>query len=184
MRPAPGSSPDRFTGPLNFRAHRRVDRRDGRPRSLRCERLMRLLNPQSLARHTDRLRRAAWALCGSRRDAEDLVQETFTRVLEDVRVLDWDATRRSKSGSSMPRSPGCPGATAAPWSRSGLSYAETGRSLGVREATVATRVFRVRRLRAGRRAEEERPRTEPPPSGPRVRTRESPLAATMGERAA
>src|SRR6202042_3329996 len=25
--------------------------------------------------------RAAWALCGSREDAEDLVQETFTRVL-------------------------------------------------------------------------------------------------------
>ena len=35
----------------------------------------------------DRLYRAAWALCGSREDAEDLVQETFTRVLAKPRVL-------------------------------------------------------------------------------------------------
>lgn len=48
---------------------------------------MRLLNPQSLVGHTDRLHRAAWALCGSRQDAEDLVQETFTRVLARPRLL-------------------------------------------------------------------------------------------------
>lgn len=45
------------------------------------------LDPQSLPRHTDRLYRAAWALCGSREDAEDLVQETFARVLARPRSL-------------------------------------------------------------------------------------------------
>ncbi|HET7297023.1 MAG TPA: RNA polymerase sigma factor [Gemmatimonadales bacterium] len=45
------------------------------------------LDPQSLAQHTDRLYRAAWALCGSREDAHDLVQETFVRVLARPRFL-------------------------------------------------------------------------------------------------
>jgi RNA polymerase sigma-70 factor (ECF subfamily) len=48
---------------------------------------MRALDPQSLTRHVDRLYRAAWALCGSREDAEDLVQETFARVLSKPRLL-------------------------------------------------------------------------------------------------
>jgi RNA polymerase sigma-70 factor (ECF subfamily) len=48
---------------------------------------MRTLDPQSLTKHVDRLYRAAWALCGSREDAEDLVQETFARVLARERVL-------------------------------------------------------------------------------------------------
>jgi RNA polymerase sigma-70 factor (ECF subfamily) len=51
---------------------------------------MRTLDPQSLTRHVDRLYRAAWALCGSREDAEDLVQETFARVLSRPRVLRGD----------------------------------------------------------------------------------------------
>jgi RNA polymerase sigma-70 factor, ECF subfamily len=51
---------------------------------------MRTLDPQSLIRHTDRLYRAAWALCGSREDAEDLVQDTFARVLSKPRVLRGD----------------------------------------------------------------------------------------------
>jgi RNA polymerase sigma-70 factor (ECF subfamily) len=45
------------------------------------------LDPQSLPRHLNRLYRAAWALCGSPHDAEDLVQETFARVLARPRLL-------------------------------------------------------------------------------------------------
>jgi RNA polymerase sigma-70 factor, ECF subfamily len=51
---------------------------------------MRTLDPQSLSQHVDRLYRAAWGLCGSREDAEDLVQETFARVLSRPRVLRGD----------------------------------------------------------------------------------------------
>lgn len=51
---------------------------------------MRALDPQSLTRHIDRLYRAAWALCGSREDAEDLVQDTFARVLAKPRLLRGD----------------------------------------------------------------------------------------------
>jgi RNA polymerase sigma-70 factor (ECF subfamily) len=46
-----------------------------------------LLDPDSLGRHIDQLFRAAWALCGSRDDAEDLVQETFLNVLKRPRFL-------------------------------------------------------------------------------------------------
>ena len=46
-----------------------------------------LLEPDSLSRHIDQLYRAAWALCGSRHDAEDLVQETFVNVLKRPRWL-------------------------------------------------------------------------------------------------
>lgn len=45
------------------------------------------LDPESLPRHLDRLYRAAWALCGSPHEAEDLVQETFARVLARPRML-------------------------------------------------------------------------------------------------
>jgi RNA polymerase sigma-70 factor (ECF subfamily) len=51
---------------------------------------MRILDPQSLPKHVDRLYRAAWALCGSREDAEDLVQETFARVLSRPRAMHGD----------------------------------------------------------------------------------------------
>jgi RNA polymerase sigma-70 factor (ECF subfamily) len=45
------------------------------------------LDPEGLGDHIDRLYRAAWGLCGSREDAEDLVQETFARVLRRPRLL-------------------------------------------------------------------------------------------------
>ncbi len=47
----------------------------------------RQLDPARLGDHLDRLYRAAWALCGSREDAEDLVQETYSRVLARPRFL-------------------------------------------------------------------------------------------------
>jgi RNA polymerase sigma-70 factor, ECF subfamily len=46
-----------------------------------------VLDPEDLGDHLDRLFRAAWALCRSREDAEDLVQETFARVLARPRAL-------------------------------------------------------------------------------------------------
>ena len=47
----------------------------------------RRLDPARLGDHLDRLYRAAWALAGSREDAEDLVQETYSRVLARPRFL-------------------------------------------------------------------------------------------------
>jgi RNA polymerase sigma-70 factor (ECF subfamily) len=46
-----------------------------------------VLDSEGLGDHFDRLFRAAWALCSSREDAEDLVQETFARVLARPRAL-------------------------------------------------------------------------------------------------
>jgi RNA polymerase sigma-70 factor (ECF subfamily) len=51
---------------------------DGTPREL---------DPNALGDHVDRLYRAAWALCGDRHDAEDLVQETYARVLAKPRLV-------------------------------------------------------------------------------------------------
>ena len=48
------------------------------------------LDPAVLGDHFDRLYRAAWALCGSREDAEDLVQDTYARVLARPRVVRSD----------------------------------------------------------------------------------------------
>jgi RNA polymerase sigma-70 factor, ECF subfamily len=47
----------------------------------------RKLDPERLGDHLDRLFRAAWAMCGSRETAEDLVQETYARVLAHPRFL-------------------------------------------------------------------------------------------------
>lgn len=45
------------------------------------------LDPARLGDHLDRLYRAAWALTGAREDAEDLVQETYAKVLARPRLL-------------------------------------------------------------------------------------------------
>jgi RNA polymerase sigma-70 factor, ECF subfamily len=45
------------------------------------------LDPARLGDHLDRLYRAAWALCGSREEADDLVQETYARVLSRPRLV-------------------------------------------------------------------------------------------------
>ncbi len=47
----------------------------------------RQLDPETLGDHIDRLYRAARSLCGSREESENLVQETFARVLRKPRML-------------------------------------------------------------------------------------------------
>jgi RNA polymerase sigma-70 factor, ECF subfamily len=49
--------------------------------------MARRLDPATLGDHVDRLYRAARAMSGSREEAEDLVQETFERVLQRPRFL-------------------------------------------------------------------------------------------------
>jgi RNA polymerase sigma-70 factor (ECF subfamily) len=162
---------------------------------------MRILDPQSLSKHIDRLYRAAWGLCGSREDAEDLVQETFARVLSRRRVLRSDdelyylmrvlrntfltsrrtAARRPLAVATLEevvtadsRPMGRPDqalevselyATIAQLPQDfrdalvavdvlGLSYREAARALGVREATITTRLFRARKQIAERLVEE------------------------------
>jgi len=153
---------------------------------------MRILDPQSLGGHVDRLYRAAWGLCGSREDAEDLVQETFARVLSRPRLLHGEddlyylmkvlrntflssrrtASRRPQTVATLddiavadPKLLGRPQealevqelyATIAELPEDfrlamvaidvlGLSYREAARALGVREATITTRLFRARK---------------------------------------
>jgi len=75
-----------------------------------------LLDPQTLGDHFDRLFRAAWALCGSREDAEDLVQDTYASVLARPRLVRDDGDlayllralrnhflNRRRSAASRPR---------------------------------------------------------------------------------
>jgi RNA polymerase sigma-70 factor, ECF subfamily len=194
---------------------------------------MRMLDPQSLPQHVDRLFRAAWALCGSREDAEDLVQETFARVLARPRVLHGDedlyylmrvlrntflTTRRT--ASRRPVTSTTLDAIVAADSRPtaqpqaalevhelyatiaelpenfrmtlvavdvlGLSYREAARALGVREATVTTRLFRARNQVARRLGvPEERPRCDAPPREDDADTRaaagRAPRAGAAGE---
>jgi RNA polymerase sigma-70 factor, ECF subfamily len=50
----------------------------------------RVLEVERLPDHADRLYRAAYALCGTSYDAEDLVQETYERVLRRPRFIRRD----------------------------------------------------------------------------------------------
>jgi RNA polymerase sigma-70 factor, ECF subfamily len=146
---------------------------------------------QRLPDQVDQLHRAAWALCGSRHDAEDLVQETFARVLARPRRLRRDhelpyllGALRNTYLTSLRTAGRRPSTVELPAEDSqamrsaradpeaaleqqelfatiaalpddfrraltavdlvGLSYREAGRLLGIREATVTTRVYRAR----------------------------------------
>ena len=57
------------------------------PASARQPATPRRLDPANLGSHVDRLYRAARAMCSSREEAEDLVQDTFARVLQKPRFL-------------------------------------------------------------------------------------------------
>ena len=61
----------------------RAGESEGRDRPARLE-------PERLGDHVGRLYWAAYGLCGSRQDAEDLVQDTFERVLRRPRFIRRD----------------------------------------------------------------------------------------------
>ena len=149
------------------------------------------LDPERLGDHLDRLYRAAWALCGSREDAEDLVQETYAQVLRKPRRLRSDddlgyllrvlrntffsarrtAARRAQTTplpddldlledrgavraesraeaaelfAAISALPGDFRDAVVAIDVIGLSYSEAARGLGVREATITTRLHRGR----------------------------------------
>jgi RNA polymerase sigma-70 factor, ECF subfamily len=150
----------------------------------------RQLDPEALGDHIDRLYRAAWGLCGSREEAEDLVQETFAHVLRKPRLLRSQddlgyllrvlrntffsqrrAAARRPQTNPLPDDVELEDRTATrPESRIesaelyaaiaalpddfrdalvaidlvGLSYGEAASALGVREATITTRLHRAR----------------------------------------
>jgi RNA polymerase sigma-70 factor, ECF subfamily len=151
----------------------------------------RILDPSSLGDHIDRLFRAAWALSGSRVDAEDLVQDTFARVLAKPRRIRSEndigyllgvlrntfiSSRRAAARRPDPTTlaEGFELADPSPATRpelavearevfekiaalhepfrdalvavdvAGLSYAEAASLLGVKEATITSRLFRAR----------------------------------------
>jgi RNA polymerase sigma-70 factor (ECF subfamily) len=141
-----------------------------------------------LAAHVDMLYRAAWALCGSHEDAEDLVQETYARVLAKRRRIKGDeraylvqalrntfltsrrtASRRPRADVALEDVAATDPRPAPPEAAeqrevfaaiaalaedfrlaliavdvAGLSYREAAKTLGSKEATIASRVFRAR----------------------------------------
>jgi RNA polymerase sigma-70 factor (ECF subfamily) len=68
-----------------------AERVDAKARPAAVRRLsgsgMKRLDPEDLGAHLGHLFRVAWALCGSRETAEDLVQETLARILARPRWL-------------------------------------------------------------------------------------------------
>ena len=149
------------------------------------------LDPERLGDHIDRLYRAAWGLCGSREEAEDLVQDTFARVLARPRFLRSDDdlgyllrvmrntfVSRHRTAMRRPRTEAIPEGFEPPDPRTGdrpeerlegqalfqaiselpddfrdtivavdvvgLSYAEAGKLLGAKEATITSRLHRAR----------------------------------------
>src|SRR4051812_9892282 len=86
----PGDAPPHApTGPLSAGALRLYARAQSQTAATRHV-MERTLDPDRLGDHLDRLFRAAWALTGSREDAEDLVQETYERVLRRPRFVRRD----------------------------------------------------------------------------------------------
>lgn len=153
------------------------------------------LDPERLGDHVDRLYRAAWGLCGSREDAEDLVQDTYAKILARPRLLRSDddlgyllrvlrntfisrhrAAARRIQAQAIPEGhePADEGIAGRPEAMAetrevfaaiaalppdfrdalvavdlaGLSYAEAGRLLGAKEATITSRLHRARRQAA------------------------------------
>ena len=118
----------------------------------------RMLDSARLGDHLDRLYRAAWALCGSREDAEDLVQETYTRMLARPRLLRNEDDlgyllralrntflnqKRTESRRLRPE-PLPEQLDLVAVDVTGLSYKEAARALRIREGTVMSRLYRAR----------------------------------------
>jgi RNA polymerase sigma-70 factor, ECF subfamily len=148
----------------------------------------RQLDPRTLGGHIDRLYRAARFMCSSREEAEDLVQETFARVLAKPRMLRADddlgyllrvlrntCVSRRRAAARRPQIVALPENSRLLEDRSagkpdarleltdavdalpdkfrdvllaidvvGLSYRQAADALGVREATITTRLHRAR----------------------------------------
>jgi RNA polymerase sigma-70 factor (ECF subfamily) len=133
----------------------------------------RQLDPKGLGDHVDRLYRAAWGLCGSREDAEDLRRAAARRpqtssLPEDLQLV---ADRRAVRAESQLESAELFAAISAlpedfrdaliAIDVAGLSYREAALTLRVREATITTRLHRARqRIAQALGADEE--------SGPRL----------------
>ena len=134
----------------------------------------RTLDPARLGDHLDRLYRAAWALCGSREDAEDLVQETYARVLAGPRLLrnedDLGYLLRALRNTFLNRAEDRePSAAARPAARAARPRRRPAR------ARSAGRARGRRALRRDRRATRRLPRR------PRRRRRHRPLVQGGGE---
>ena len=67
------------------------------------KRSLKRLDPEVLGVHLDRLLRAAWALCGSRDGAEDLVQETVVNVLRFFLQADSQSPAKRRSLVALSR---------------------------------------------------------------------------------